>query len=312
MARRQTSLVLCLVFLLGTTVTHLSQRSVDELRYQQGAWDAERMRPNGQALRTAAMGYHTFLADALWLRTVLVAAEVYEDRESSKVTWLRESLLAIAQLDPSWRTLYFYGGGFLRVTEDIDGSNQLFELGHAALPDDSYFPFSRGMNSYLYPDEASPESSLIDAADWIERAAALPQAPGWYKGTAAVFRSEAGSGQRDVAIEYLTAQLENETRPKAREVIELRLARLQHDQIADLLDQARQGYEAQFGQELGDVALLVDEGKQLPPEPLGSQWIIGGDGMVRSEIVEAELEERGRLMEREYLTHESRRDRRRK
>ena len=309
MSTRLSTLVLALIALLGMVVAHRSHRVVDELRYQQGAWDTERMRPNGPALRTAAMGYHTMLADFLWLRTVLVAAEVYDDPQPEKIAWLRESLLAISVLDPEWRTLYFYGGGFLRVIEDIEGSNLIFELGHEALPEDPYFPFSRGMNSYLYPDAQDHEASMLEAAEWIERAAELPGTPGWYKGTAAVFRSEAGSGQREVAIEYLEQQLELETRPVARATFERRLVILRHDQIAELLEQARVGYEARFKVPLDDLNLLVDQGKELPLDPRGGEWVIGADGAIRSSILEEEHAERARRIEREFLTHTARKAR---
>ena len=304
MAGQQGILALVLVALVSGWTAHSSQRVVDEMRYQQGAWEAERMRPNGPVLRTSAMGYHTMLADAMWLRTVLIAAEVYEDPQPSKVAWLRESLLAIATLDPSWRTLYFYGGGFLAVAEDIEGSNQVFELGHEALPEDPYFPFSRGMNVYLYPDPDDPEGSKVEAAEWIEVAAELPGAPGWYKGTVAVFRSEAGEGQRSEAIRYLEEQLERETRPVAKALIEERLAKLQHDELVDVIERARIGFEIETGQPLVEPTQIP-----LPPDPRGGQWVLGADGQIRSDVAEAEKLERAQRLGREYLTHGARKTR---
>ena len=100
MAMKKGTVLVGFIMTFGVFVAHRSHRVIDEIRYQQGAWDTGRMRPNGQAMRTAVMGYHTLFADLLWVRTVLVTAELYEDPDPDKVTWLRESLLAVAELDP--------------------------------------------------------------------------------------------------------------------------------------------------------------------------------------------------------------------
>lgn len=296
--KRGTTLV-GLIMILGIFVAHRSHRVIDEVRYQQGAWDTGRMRPNGRAMRTAVMGYHTLFADLLWVRTVLVAAELYEDPSPDRVTWLRESLLAMAELDPRWRTLYFYGGGFLSVVEDIEGSNQVFELGMEHLPEDPYFPFSRGMNAYLNPDPEDPEGSRAEAAHYLSIAAELPGAPGWYMGSVAVYLSEAS--QRDRALLYLEEQIEHETRPRALEVLTTRWANLKHDELAEEMEQYRQQYEAARGRPLEDPNQLG----QLPDDPLGAAWIIAPDGAIRSAARDAYLENQARLRERGFLMREA-------
>ena len=54
----------------------------------------------------------------------------------------------MATLDPSWRTLYMYGGNMLGVCDKVDEADVIFKLGHQNLPDDYYFPFSLAMNAY--------------------------------------------------------------------------------------------------------------------------------------------------------------------
>jgi hypothetical protein len=301
LTHRRGSLGLVLAMSVCAFVAHRSHRSLDEIRYQEGAWDSERMRPNGHALRTAAMGYHLMLSDMLWVRTTLVAADIYDSPDPEKVTWLRESLEAMTVLDPTWRTLYFYGGAFLQVTDDIAGSNQIFELGMKNLPEDPYFPFSRGMNSYLYPDPEDPERSKAEAAEYLTLAADLPGAPGWYMGTAAIYMDEAS--QRGRAIQYLEEQLEAETRPRAQEILYERWAELKHDELAEQLEEVRQRYESeppgtfqppQFEQ------LLLDT-----PDPLEGQWIIGPDDKLRSSVREEKLAEKARMHDRGYLTMEA-------
>jgi hypothetical protein len=299
MTSRRSQLSLLFIVLLGAILAHRSHRLVDELRYQEGAWDTDRIRPNGQALRTASMGYHTLLTDILWLRTVLLAADIYDDPDPAKVIWLRESLLAMSVLDPEWRTLYFYGGGFLQVTGDIEGSNQIFELGMKFLPEDPYFPFSRGMNSYLYPDPEHPEDSKKEAAEYLRMAAELPGAPGWYKGTVAIFLDEAH--QRSMGLEYLEEQIENETRPRAREVLLDRWAELMHDELAEEMEEFRESMEAR-GVNIHDPQQMG----QLADDPLGGEWIMAPDGRIRSSLREEKLALKARLLERETLTHAAR------
>ena len=40
----------------------------------------------------------------------------------------------MATLDPSWRTLYMYGGNMLGVCDKVDEADVIFKLGHQNLP----------------------------------------------------------------------------------------------------------------------------------------------------------------------------------
>jgi tetratricopeptide (TPR) repeat protein len=194
-----------------------------------------------------------------------------------------------AELDPAWRTVYFYGGGMLRVCGDIDGSDELYKRGFEALPDDAFFPFSVGMNAYLYRDDREA------AFTRLEQAASLPGAPAWYGAAASAFLAE--EGERQAALAYLNQQLKEETRPAARETLQKRMMRLMHEELAEQLNRRRVEIEAQTGAPL----VSLDALGPLPDDPYGQGWVLAPDGEVRSAAREEIEARRARKNERALI-----------
>lgn len=270
-------------------LAHHSHRAVDELRFASQQEALALAEPNGGALRVAAMGFHTGLADVMWVRAVLRFVDIEEGKQPEGVRWLRTMLLATAELDPSWRTVYFYGGGMLRVCGDIDGSDELYKRGFAALPQDAFFPFSVGMNAFLYREDRQA------AFTWLEQAASLPGAPAWYGAAASAFLAE--EGERQAGLAYLSQQLKEETRPAAREALQKRMVRLMHDELAEQINQRRLELEAQTGAPLASLDALGP----LPEDPYGQGWVLAPDGEVRSAVREEIEARRARKNERALI-----------
>lgn len=245
--------------------------------------------PNGKVLRMVSMDETTLVGSVLWIRAVLLFADVAESGNPKDVAWLRAMLNAVAILDPTWRTVYLYGGGLLRVCGDIEGSDALYRRGVKYLPNDPYFPFSLGMNAYLYHHDAKA------AAEWLDRAAALPGAPAWYRAAAASFLEE--EGQRHTAIEYLRRRLAQATEPAVRRVLKGRLDRLVHDELASRLEARRKAFTAEHGRDIRSP----DELGELPEDPYGEGWILSPDGPIRSRAVDRDEAERERQEERAML-----------
>ncbi|MBL8615136.1 MAG: hypothetical protein JNM72_05930 [Deltaproteobacteria bacterium] len=274
-------LLVALIVALGAAGAHRAQRAADAVRF--GRDDPESwVHPDGEALRVAALGQHVLVSDVVWVRALLYFAEALDHPSELKRDWQRASLDAVVTLDPRWRTPYFYGGSFLRLLGDIDASDALLERGMRFLPADPYFPFSVGMNAFLYRKD--PER----AARFVTLAAGLPGAPEWYRNAAAGILDR--SGQRRVALRYLQEQVEAETRPAAREVLLRKQRQLLHDELADQLNRAR---DTQPGAPLDALG-------PLPPDPFGETWIIAPDGLIRSAAVERV--ERARAQGRERDT----------
>jgi tetratricopeptide (TPR) repeat protein len=273
----------------AAALAHHSQRAVDELRFAGQQEALALAEPNGGALRVASMGFHTGLADVMWVRAVLRFVDIEEGKQPEGVRWLRTMLLATAELDPAWRTVYFYGGGMLRVCGDIDGSDELYKRGFEVLPDDAFFPFSVGMNAYLYRDDREA------AFTWLEQAASLPGAPAWYGAAASAFLAE--EGERQAALAYLNQQLKEETRPAARETLQKRMMRLMHEELAEQLNRRRVEIEAQTGAPL----VSLDALGPLPDDPYGQGWVLAPDGEVRSAAREEIEARRARKNERALI-----------
>lgn len=235
--------------------------------------------PDGEQLRIISTGQEEPMADLLWVRTVLVFGERYSVETGTRWTsWLEQMILATTTLDPTWRTPYFYGGVMLRVVEDIHASDMVFSKATRNLPEDWFFPFSLGMNAYLYRNDR------VEAATWLKKAAVLPGAPSWYAAAAAAMDAEAGG--RRAAMVYLQGVLQSTSDPGIREATQIQLARMQHDEIVEQWAEACRRYRVEHDRRLERPEDLEKLGFKLPENPRGDKWIVGRDGVVRSEGAE--------------------------
>ncbi len=277
-----------LLVLLAGAAAHRFQRRVDEVRFERGE-DETLYFPNPAALKVAVLGYDTAVADLVWVDAVLRFVDIYEGGETDQTRWFAAAVQTVITLDPSWRTAYFYGGSMLRVLGAIDESDRVYRQGMEALPDDPFFPFSLGMNAYLYHHDRA------EAARWLARAARLPSAPAWYGAAAASFLDE--QGERRAALRYLKEELDRETRPAVREALRERYLELLHDELADRLEGLREAWEREHGRPLPSVDALGE----LPPDPYGGEWILAPDGAIRSSVREVEEAARARWRERDII-----------
>ena len=291
MKSKLATLVLVLVAAFGL---HHFQRGVDEHRFGPMGDGETIFVPDGDALRVASLGHHLVAADIMWVRTVLRFVEVFEGRDPEGLRWLGAMLDTVATLDPRWRTVYFYGGGMLRTVSDVEGSSALYARGMEVMPDDPFFPFSIGMNAYMF------NKDVDTAKRYLDHAARLPGAPNWYRNAAAGFLAE--SGQRRAAVAYLEEQIELESDPTMQEVLREKMLSLLHEEFASRLNTLRDAWEVRTGRPLADVAVLGE----LPGVPDGTTWLIGADGEIRSAGHEATLRRRGQRQGRRMLLEEPR------
>lgn len=283
------TLIPFLVMLISFGVSYVGHNIADERRNQNDDMNRVYL-PSGDALRVASMGYHTALADLMWIRSVLNFVEIFEDHGDTDKRWLRAMLTSVSTLDPPWRTVYFHGGGMLRLVEDIDASDELFLMGMENLPEDPYFPFSVAMNAYLY------HKDIDRATEYINHAATLPNAPSWYRVAAAGFMSD--EGQRMTAIEYLKEKYAEATEDAVREAILQKLKRLLHEEFSERLGEKREKFQQQFGRDITSVEELAP----LPEDPYEQGWIISPDDEIISPFAEDEQAGKALKRERRMLT----------
>ncbi len=85
--------------------------------------------------------------------------------------------------------------------------------------------------------------------------------------------------------------------PAVRASLESRRAGLIHDELSEKLAEL----VARFAAEVGRPPHAVAELGELPPDPYGVGWLLGPDGVVRSEHVEESLARKARTDERAML-----------
>ena len=275
-------------------VAHLGHVQADAYRHEVKVDMDLMFLPNGPTLKVASMGFQEPLADLLWFRAVLLFGERWgKDATAGWGPWMRGMVEAITVLDPGWRTPYFYGGMFLRVMEDVDGSDAIFEAASDAFPDDAFFPFALGMNAFLIRKDATA------AARWVKVAAERPNAPAWYRAAAAGFLVD--QNQRSTAIRFLEEERASTTDPDVQAVLENKLDDLYHDEWADRLEKARKEFQTRFGADIQSMEDLARLGIPLPPDPLGGSWILAPDSRIRSTVRESREFKAAQNQERNWL-----------
>ncbi len=279
----------------GAGVVATSQPQADVTRRSRAEDKALVFAPNGPMLKAASLDQHEPVADMLWMRSVLIFGERWKvDPDPTWIAWLRGTVLAVTDLDPTWRSPYFYGGSLLRVLGDIDGSDAVFKRGAEALPDDGYFAFNYAMNMYLY--HADPTG----AAAWMERASTGKSAATWYASAAAALRRD--GGDLEGAIRYLEEQRKAEKTDAERADTDYQLGRLYHDRLAKQFLPACEAYAAaNHAPPPSAEAFFHWAGTATPTNPRGDAWIVGADGCIRSEAAEHERVRRLLKAERPYL-----------
>jgi tetratricopeptide (TPR) repeat protein len=328
------------VFLLGVagaSVAHMGQQRVDAARRENTIEERLGMLPSGEALEWVSMGFETQIADWMWIRSVLVFGEnSAEQSDPHWQDWLERSLNVSIILDPHWHSLYSYGGLMLKVAGDVDASNRLLQKALERFPEDHYFAFSLGANHYLQGEEASTwpldtgvglslasvlpgssrwqrdireglEGEILDrapvlmATQWMLHASTLKDAPAWYAGAANSFIAR--SNEREVAIRFLSEQLDGETDERLIESLTAQLNTHLHALHSERLTQQVEAFKEREGHLPRDLWALVDKGDllRLPKDPYEELWVIDVDEVVRSTRVIKRIRKAALASERQML-----------
>ena len=285
------ALLLMLLPVVGGYGAHCFQQHTDEIRWAADDGNRRVFVPSPQAMKVASLGWGMVSADLLWVRAVLLFVDFLEAEDAEDAIWTRTVIKTVGVLDPHWRTPFFYGGGMLRLLNDVDGSDEIFHDGMTAFPEDAYFPFSLAMNAYLFRQD------LEKAVKYLDQASKMESAPRWYRSAAAEFLSR--SGQRKAALMYLKEQMELANSDRERLVLENKYKSLLYDQVSEVLDVRQDKWQTRNGRALKDVSDLG----QMPPDPLGGEWFINPDGRVRSTAHEPIVAKRARNHERALLVN---------
>ena len=221
--------------------------------------------PKGEYLKPALLGYHHLGADILWLRLIQVIGN--KRNSADEYEWMYHALDVITTLDPQYAYAYYAGGVTLGdLANRPDLSIRLLEKGVNANPEVWNIPFLLGYNYYfLLGDPAK-------GAEYIMRAARLPDGPAYLPGLATRMAAEAGSP--DTALAFLEARLLETQDPQTQESLANRMKEVIIERDLRLLESAVETYRTQYHTLPATITDLVVAGAlpMLPQEPFGGDY----------------------------------------
>jgi tetratricopeptide (TPR) repeat protein len=221
--------------------------------------------PKGEYLKPALLGYHHLGADILWLRLLQVIGK--KRNSADEYEWMYHALDVLTTLDPQYAYAYYVGGNILGdLANRPDLSNRLLEKGTDANPEVWYIPFLLGYNYYfLLGDPAK-------GAEYIMKAASLPDRPAYLPGLATRMAAEAGNP--NTALVFLEARLRETQDPEMREVLANRMKKVIIEQDLRILESAVEAYRTQHRTIPARLTDLVAAGAlpSLPQEPFGGDY----------------------------------------
>ena len=232
--------------------------------------------PKGEYLKPALLGYHHLGADILWLRLIQVIGK--KRNSADEYEWMYYALDVITTLDPQYAYAYYAGGIILGdLANRPDLSTRLLEKGVSANPDVWNIPFLLGYNYYfLLGDPAK-------GAEYIMKAARLPDGPSYLPGLATRMAAEAGNP--DTALVFLEARLTDTQDQEMREVLAYRMKEVTIERDLRILESAVGAYQTQYRTFPATLTDLVVAGTLpvLPEEPFGGDyWLDRKTGSVFS------------------------------
>ena len=223
--------------------------------------------PKGEYLKPALLGYHHLGADLLWLNLLQVVGK--KRNSADEYEWIYHALDVITTLDPHYAYAYYVGGNILGdLAERPDLSNQLLEKGVEGNPEIWYIPFLLGYNYYfLLGDPAS-------GAEYIMKAASLPDRPAYLPGLATRMAAEAGNP--NTALAFLEARVRETQDPNLRQVLVNRAKEVIIERDVQILERSVEMYRTRHQAQPATLTALVGDRilTGLPIEPFGGEYRI--------------------------------------
>ena len=228
---------------------------------------------SGEAVKRMALGYDAILSDLYWMRAVVYYGGQQLDRDKPpNYDQLYPMLDLVTTLDPRFNIAYRFGAIFLA---------EAYPAGPGR-PDQAIALLQRGIDrtgkwEYMHDIGFVYYWWLRDypkAAEWFNRAAAVPGSPGWLAPLAATTLAVGGDRQ---SSRTLWQQLLNSADAEwLRGNAEFRLSQLDAMDLIDALNAraaqyaAREGHVAQTWQQLGPALGL----RAVPTDPAGEPLVI--------------------------------------
>ncbi len=199
---------------------------------------------SGRTADRLFLSFDALAADVYWMRTIQhYGRDVRSTRTTGRFELLQPMLDLTTTLDPRFNVAYRFGAIFLAEPEPKgpgrpDQAIALLQKGLASNPTRWQYAHDIGFVHYWYTGD------YRQAAQWFERAAAMPKAPEWIGPLAALTLAQGGdreSGRR------LLNELRSSDQGYVRAAAERGLAQLQSLDAIDQLQALVERYRASRG-----------------------------------------------------------------
>jgi hypothetical protein len=228
----------------------------------------------GPAIKRASLGFDALVADLYWIRTV-----VYYGRQrlaaggQQSYALLYPLLDLVTTLDPRFTAAYRFGAFFLAEPPPggpgrPDLAVGLLRRGIDATP--NRWEYFHGIAFVEYWSHGN----YAAAADWLERAARIQNAPIWLKSSAALMREQAGDRR---SARLLWHQLHDSTDDKAlRKLARMRIAQVDAMDDIDALNELVQRFKERTGHRPAGWPELIGAGliQIAPVDPAGAAYVL--------------------------------------
>jgi len=229
---------------------------------------------SGTMVRRMALSFRALAADMYWIRAI---QHYGRDRKSTRVDGRFELLNPLLDLtttlDPQFNIAYRFGAIFLSQPLPsgpgrVDQAIALLQKGLRENPDHWQYAFDIGFIHYWNANDSTRAVEFASAADWFERAAAMPQAPVWLKPLAATTRAGGGDAK---SARTLLAELARSKEPWMRQTAQRGLDQLRAVEEIDELQKRLDAYVKVHQQPPRSWADLIPGGpaNAVPVDPAG-------------------------------------------
>jgi len=233
--------------------------------------------PEPGLAKLLALGFDALVSDVFWLQALQVAggSDINVNKSNSQTAAFTEHFSkltdVITTLDPWVGTPYRAAAVYLVDSEkSVKKANHFLERSLLYHPNDWRQYFYLGFNAFYYLEDN------LRAAEWIEQAARLPGSPAYLARLAAKLRVETGDSLA-VAESFLREMYRN-AKGEERAQYRRALAEIQTEQLARLLDAAREEFKRRNGRDIRSVEELAIGPNavldRLPEEPNGRCWVL--------------------------------------